>query len=374
MNDDTTPNDHDPAPEHMTPEEPTTEQPTTEQPGPRRLYRSRRDRMIAGVCGGIAEYFGIDPVLVRVGAVALTFLGGAGLFLYVAALLLVPREAEGGGPGEPPSRAVAIAGVIVLVIAVGAAIPFHWGWWGGHWLVPLGLVAVVGLLVWRAASGERPEGDARAVLRAMGLGVALIVLCLILALGAAWAAAAGGDGVVAGIVIAAGLALVGGAFLGPRMRWLILPAMAIALPAGAVAASDLSVKGGYGERTYRPAAADAVRDSYRVGAGKLVVDLRHAHLQPGDHRIKLRVGVGEAQLVVPRDVCVSTDSHVGVGATEIFDRDRPGIDVDWHDDQRADARTARVVVDANVGIGAFTIHHDDDRGFDREPGNEQCLP
>src|SRR5262249_32201818 len=60
--------------------------------GPRRLLRSRSDRVIGGVAAGIAKYFDIDPVIVRVVFVALTFIGGAGLLLYLAALLLVPDD------------------------------------------------------------------------------------------------------------------------------------------------------------------------------------------------------------------------------------------------------------------------------------------
>ena len=78
----------------------------------------------------------------------------------------------------------------------------------------------------------------------MALGVALIALCFVLAISGAWAAAAGGNGVVAGIVIAAGIALIAGAFFGSWARWLILPALALALPAGVVAAADLDVRGG----------------------------------------------------------------------------------------------------------------------------------
>jgi phage shock protein PspC (stress-responsive transcriptional regulator) len=367
-----------PATEQPTREQPATEQPateqptTTQQPGPRRLFRSRSDRVIGGVCSGIAKYLGIDPVIVRVATIALVFVGGLGAFGYIAALLLVPNEGEAGGPGEGPSRPMVIAGAIVLVIAIGAALPFHGGWWGGWSLVPLGLIALAGLLVWRLASGQRPQGDARSVLRAMALGVALIVLSLALAFGAAWASAAGGNGVVAGIVIAAGLALIAGAFMGPQVRWLIIPALAVALPAGVVAAADIDVKGGYGDRIYRPASSDAVRDSYRLGAGKLVVDLRDAHLTPGDHPIRLHLGVGEAQLVVPRDVCVSTDSHFGIGGVQIFDRDSGGVDVDRQDERRAPAGTPRVVVNADIGMGALTVHHTEDQGWNREPGNEAC--
>jgi phage shock protein PspC (stress-responsive transcriptional regulator) len=363
-----------PAAEHeVGAEPPTTEQPPTSQaPGPRRLYRSRGERVIAGVCGGIARYFNVDPVLVRVGAVALIFLGGAGLLAYIAAVLLIPNEGEGGQAPDGPNRGMVIAGAVLLVIAVCVVLPFRGGWGPGWGLVPLGFVALAGLLVWRLASGQRPEGDASAVLRAMALGVALIAACIGLAFGAAWASAAGGDGVVAGIVIAAGLALIAGAFVGSWARWLILPALAVALPAGVVAATDFDVKGGYGEKTYRPASAAGVRDSYRLGAGHLVVDLRDARLTPGDHPIKIRVGVGEADLIVPRDVCVSTDSHLDIGGVEVFDRDNGGVDVDWQDQRNAPEGTPRVVLDGDIGIGALTVHHEEDQGWNGAPGNEAC--
>jgi phage shock protein PspC (stress-responsive transcriptional regulator) len=398
MNDDTTPNENDETtPTGDGPEQPADEQPTAhqqplgggperphagaqggaqataEQPGPRRLYRSRSDRVIGGVCSGIAKYFAIDPVIVRVATVALIFLGGAGIVAYIAALLLIPNEGEGGAPPQPPRRAVAVVGTILLVCAIGVALPFH-GWWGGGWsLLPLGLVAIAGLLVWRLATGERPQGDAGAVLRAMALGVALLVSCGLLAFGSAWAAAAGGNGVVAGVVIAAGVALIAAAFMGiDRARWMILPALAVALPAGLVAAADIDVKGGYGEKTYRPASVDAIRDTYRLGAGKLVVDLRGAHLQPGTHAIKLRLGVGEAQVIVPRNVCVSANSHLGIGGAQVFNRKSGGIDFDHQEERDALPGNTRLLVDANIGLGALEVDNNADEGFDGSPGNTAC--
>ena len=62
--------------------------------GPKRLTRTRDDRVVGGVCGGLGRYFNVDPLLFRIGAVALVFVGGAGLLLYLAALLLVPNEDE----------------------------------------------------------------------------------------------------------------------------------------------------------------------------------------------------------------------------------------------------------------------------------------
>ncbi|MHB8926478.1 MAG: PspC domain-containing protein [Bacillota bacterium] len=58
----------------------------------RRLYRSRRDRVIAGVCGGIADYLRIDVVLVRLLWVVLALAGGSGILAYIAALFIVPEE------------------------------------------------------------------------------------------------------------------------------------------------------------------------------------------------------------------------------------------------------------------------------------------
>jgi phage shock protein PspC (stress-responsive transcriptional regulator) len=57
----------------------------------RKLYRSKTDRKLAGVCGGLAQYFDIDATLIRVLFVAIT-LFGAGLVLYVAMWIIVPEE------------------------------------------------------------------------------------------------------------------------------------------------------------------------------------------------------------------------------------------------------------------------------------------
>lgn len=57
----------------------------------KRLYRSR-DRMIGGVCSGIAEYFNIDPVIVRAIFLSMLFFGGGGLILYLILLIMVPKK------------------------------------------------------------------------------------------------------------------------------------------------------------------------------------------------------------------------------------------------------------------------------------------
>jgi phage shock protein PspC (stress-responsive transcriptional regulator) len=56
------------------------------------LRRSLDDRMLGGVAGGLARYFGVDAVIIRIAFVVLTFIGGAGIPLYLAGLLLIPDE------------------------------------------------------------------------------------------------------------------------------------------------------------------------------------------------------------------------------------------------------------------------------------------
>jgi phage shock protein C len=58
------------------------------------LYRSRTDRMIGGVCGGLADYFGVDPTLVRVAAVLLGIANGVGVIAYIILLIIVPEEGD----------------------------------------------------------------------------------------------------------------------------------------------------------------------------------------------------------------------------------------------------------------------------------------
>src|ERR671919_440835 len=88
-----------------------TETPETPPPAPepRRLFRSRESRVLGGVAGGLGRYFGIDPIIFRLGFVGLTFLSGVGIILYLVALLFVPAE----GDEQAPRR-----GVLTWVAAV----------------------------------------------------------------------------------------------------------------------------------------------------------------------------------------------------------------------------------------------------------------
>jgi phage shock protein C len=96
----------------------------------RRLYRSRKQRIIGGVCGGIGEYFGVDPVLIRLAWVLFCLVWGAGLLFYLIAWIIIPPapdyvDVQSVPPGAPPpttsaygSAPTGYPGIITIVLAI----------------------------------------------------------------------------------------------------------------------------------------------------------------------------------------------------------------------------------------------------------------
>src|SRR3954470_20329648 len=152
---------------------PETHQPPTPGPdsGPRvgwddirdlgRIRRSTGDRRVAGVAGGLARHLDIDPLILRVAFVVLTFFGGAGVLLYIACWLLVPEEGSDWGrvPLDRRSRTVALVlvGALVVVILAGHT------WWGSGYpwglLIVAGVVALVAIALPRRNRGAPPATD-----------------------------------------------------------------------------------------------------------------------------------------------------------------------------------------------------------------------
>jgi phage shock protein C len=141
----------------------------------RRLYRSRNNRMIAGVCGGIAEYLDVDPVFVRLIAVVMLFLGGGSLIAYILGVIIIPNRPVDivmdpaslvASPPAPPDRTEQnghAGGLIigVVMILLGAifllrTLPFfHYWWfwdvfsWNFFWpsvLIIVGILIIVGAM------------------------------------------------------------------------------------------------------------------------------------------------------------------------------------------------------------------------------------
>ena len=60
----------------------------------KRLYKSNENKMLDGVCGGIAEYFNVDPTLIRLAWVVFCALGGSGIIAYIIAAIIIPRNPQ----------------------------------------------------------------------------------------------------------------------------------------------------------------------------------------------------------------------------------------------------------------------------------------
>ena len=291
----------------------------TETTAVKRLERSRSDRMLAGVCRGLARYFDINPAFYRVGFVVLTLLGGAGILIYAAAALVIPEE------GKADSIAAEI-------LRERRERPWQ--------LVGLGLVAVAGAVLLSRAT-LWPNGDAAWVL-ALLVGAAILWMQRRRRRGAAMAT---GDVVE-----------------GTRRRPRVLRTAAIVssvlivlvLAAAAVTASVFHVhlSDGVGDRMYKPAGAADVHPTYKLGIGDLRVDLGAVPLPPGETDVKARLGIGDLNVVVPRDVALQVKADAQVGAVHVLDREANGR----NPSVTINGNGRRVLVlDAHVGLGNLTV-------------------
>ena len=330
----------DPQPER--PEPPPSPPP---EPAPRKLTRSTDDRIIGGVAGGLGRYFNIDPLAVRIAFVILSFAGAFGLLAYVVCLAFMPPDDPDAAPRPGLVRG---AGVALLVAA--ALIAFAPRLFWGPEIPALAVAALVIYLLVRAIRDNDGARPAAQVAAKLALGVALAALAVAGFVGAAVGTALGGGILVAGLVIACGVALVGGAFRGGA-RWLVLPALVLAIPLGVVAAADLDLRGSWGERTFRPVSAAELADGYDMGAARMTVDLRDVKFPPGRTDMPLKLGLGEIQVLVPKDLCVTTDAHVGMGTID----DQGGVDLDVVDRRSVAPGTPELRVVADVGIGELQI-------------------
>ena len=91
------------------------------EPSPRpTLRRSKDDRIIAGVCGGIGHYFGIDPILVRLAFAVLVLAGLSGVLLYILAWIILPEEDSAGSAGRASASSSNAAGLVIGAVLVAA--------------------------------------------------------------------------------------------------------------------------------------------------------------------------------------------------------------------------------------------------------------
>jgi phage shock protein PspC (stress-responsive transcriptional regulator) len=282
-----------------------------------RLVRSRRGRLIGGVCSGLGAHFSVDPILFRIAFVGLAIFSGIGIALYLVILLLVPEEGV--------SRA-----------------PIY--------------------LLWRGSVGEWHASADRRLLRWLVIATAVVTAAVLLALAGAWLAGTHAQ-LAAWAVVAVGTVLVLSAFT-RTIRWFVLPGVAFALAVATIAAAHVDLRGGVGDRFYRPQSLSEVRRGYQLGAGRLEIDLRNLAFPVGTTRLHVRLGMGELVVLVPRGVCIATSARIGGGYVGALERRSVGLDVNWSERPSPPPGTPRLVVDGNVGLGALLVaDHPVERGW-----------
>ena len=237
------------------------------------LRRSRTDKFVGGVSGGLAQYSGVDPLLWRVGFVALTLAGGTGIAVYALLWLLMPagpRQTTDGAPAGPPAPRSPVSGITVA-----------------------GLLIVVGLMV--------------LVTRYTDLDL-------------------GPRGFLAGALLVVGLGLVGSAFSrgrAPRGGLIALGSvltLAVLFTSSVPAWTDEAASGGVGDREHRPQTVADVRDVYSLGAGDMDVDLSRIDVDDIDEPVEVRIemGAGDLDVIVPADADVEIAVEHHIGQSEVF--------------------------------------------------------
>jgi phage shock protein PspC (stress-responsive transcriptional regulator) len=352
----------------------------TAQPGPPPTHyrRSREDRMLAGVCGGVARTLGIDPIVLRVAVVVLSFFGGAGIVVYVAGWLLMP---DGDDEQSLAQRALGrriggnratwlLAGLLIIAggISLHAVLGRHSGPWhpvvallvvgavlyarkrvrGDQWHAPQPPASVAPAeetAAWNLTAPTLPPAPVpptvsvpppvpaapRAPRPRSRLGASTFFVVL-LALGALAAVdALGGDvplpAYPATVVAGAGLGLLIGTWYG-RARGLIALGLlgALALPPTAFAEE---FHGGFvhGTRTIAPATAGELLPTYDFRGGEVRLDLSRLDLTGQEARSTVHLGAGELIVTVPATTDVTVHVKLNAGQYETFDAQDGGIDL-----------------------------------------------
>lgn len=373
--------------------------PSPDPPPARRLVRTPDDKVFTGLCGGLGRYFGVDPVIFRIGFVVLTLAGGTGLLLYLAGWLLVPEagtgvtEAQRLVKGRRPN-------IVLLVLAViGAAVVLDQiDDDGGDFIVALTLIGVGAAVLWARRNNatvagppgpaggasppapqpvDAPPPSAPAIADAVATdavptappppaamaaarprsSIVPVTLSLV-AIGAGVLALVGASltVILAAALLGIGVGLLVGAWRG-RARALI-PFGVLIIPA-LLAASvvDVPLRGGIGERSYRPVGVSEVDSPYRLALGELELDLSRLDLSGGTLRVVASAGIGELRVTVPRDAPVEVLAHAGAGEVRVFGRTWTGTDVDERvvSPGGGGGGGGRLVVRAEVGIGEVEV-------------------
>jgi phage shock protein PspC (stress-responsive transcriptional regulator) len=293
---------------------------TLENGAAKRLERSRSDRMVAGVCGGLARYFDIHPAFYRVGFVVLTLLGGAGILIYAAAALVIPDEGKEDSVATAAlrnrrDRPWPLIGLALVGVAV-ASLLSHATLWphGDAWVI---LLIAGAAILWITRHSNRVATDDASALAAEDSRRLRRVF--------------------KGLAIAAGTIV------------------ALTLVAAAVFASifHVHVGRGVGDRSYVVAGTEDLHRNYRLGIGDLTVDLGNVQFRNGETRVGTRVDVGNLQVIVPNGVALRVHGDAQLGQVDVLGQTADGRNVDRKIDQ---VGKRVLVLDAHVGVGKLTVN------------------
>jgi phage shock protein PspC (stress-responsive transcriptional regulator) len=321
-----------------------------QEPAPR-LTRSTSDRWIAGVAGGLAAHLRVDPLLVRLAFVVTSALGGFGLVAYLLLAVVLPSD---GGPVSPRSRAATVALTAAAAVLAVAVLGFP-AFVAGPVLLPLVLLAGIAVLLQRALAGDDAERDAGATVARAALAVLALVAALGAGLAVGLAAALGGGVAVAVGAVVAAIALIVAGLLGGR-RWLLLPVLVLVAPLAIVQAAGIDLRGGVGRHEYRVTGAADLQPEYRLGMGRLVLDLTDLDVPRAGEDVKVAVGIGEAVVRAPAGACVTADARVGVGSAQLPGHEEGGVDVAL--DRAEPVAPGALRVHADAGVGSVWVYGD----------------
>jgi phage shock protein PspC (stress-responsive transcriptional regulator) len=278
---------------------------------PKELRRSDDDRMVGGVCAGLGRYFDVNPALYRVGFVVLALLGGAGILIYGAALLVIPNEGEdesvaSGVLRNHRQQPLALVALAVVAVASLSLLSHATVWPHGDaaWVL---LLIAGGVIFWtQRREAVAPPRVLRTVLIVLGSLVALVL--------------------VAGAIFAS--------------------------------VSGVHISRGIGERDYHPSSYVGLQRDYRLGVGQLRIDLSDVTFPPGRTRVDADVGVGHIEVVVPRDVTVHAEGTADFGQVRVFDEIEDGRHSSVTSTRVGGEGKRLLVIDAHVGTGEVEIERD----------------
>jgi phage shock protein PspC (stress-responsive transcriptional regulator) len=346
----------------------TTETTETAVAPVKELHRSRDDRYLAGVAGGLGRYFDISPTFFRIGFAVLTLVGGAGILLYVAAALVIPNEGEKDSIASEAlrrhrDRPWLLAGVALVAIAF-VSIVAQADFWpnsGFAWtLLLLGGLAIV-IAQRRKDDGTVPADVTAPAARPRPPSLFVPALGILLAAAGVLAVvnAAGVDvrwDIALGVgAVATGVAVAAGAYFRRRTGGLLVVGLLLATLAVAVSAIDVELNGPIGDRTYEPLASSDVERTYEMSIADLTVDLSNTALTAGETEIDANVGIGELRVIVPDDVAVDVDATASAGEVTVFGRSDDGFDAGISVVNVPSDATKTLKIDAHIGFGNLVI-------------------